>query len=108
MAIRWTQCVKPLEPIRIGRDEAEQKVRVAGEIFGAGFDRHVDAMGVRREEQRRRPGVVHDDAGAMRMRGSAIAGMSCTSSVSEPGDSVNTTLVLGRMSAAMPAPIVGS
>ena len=38
----------------------------------------------------------------------AIAGMSWTSSVSEPGDSVNTTLVLGRISAAMPAPIVGS
>ena len=39
---------------------------------------------------------------------SAIAGMSCISSVSEPGDSVKTTLVLGRIRAAIPAPSVGS
>jgi hypothetical protein len=35
----------------------------------------------------------------------AIAGMSCTSNVLDAGDSVNTTLVLGLIKAAMPAPI---
>ena len=35
----------------------------------------------------------------------AMAGMSCTSSDCEPGDSTNTALVLGRISAAIPAPI---
>src|ERR1700733_1677020 len=35
--------MKALEPCRIGRDEAEQKIGVAGEIFGAGLDRPVGA-----------------------------------------------------------------
>ena len=34
-----------------------------------------------------------------------MAGMSCMSSVCEPGASVNTALVLGRSRSAMPAPI---
>ena len=38
----------------------------------------------------------------------AIAGTSCTSKVSEPGDSMNTTLVLARISPSMAAPISGS
>ncbi|MDT4880162.1 hypothetical protein FQZ97_1158910 [compost metagenome] len=38
----------------------------------------------------------------------AMAGTSCTSKVREPGDSRNTTRVLGRISAAMPSPICGS
>ena len=38
----------------------------------------------------------------------AIAGMSCTSKVSEHGDSTYTTRVFGRMSCAMPAPTSGS
>ena len=38
----------------------------------------------------------------------AIAGTSCTSKVSEPGDSMNTTRVSGRIRASMPAPISGS
>ena len=38
---------------------------------------------------------------------SAIAGMSWTSSVCEPGDSVSTALVFGRISASIPAPMVG-
>ena len=38
----------------------------------------------------------------------AMAGTSCTSNVSEPGDSRNTRRVFGRMSASMPAPASGS
>ena len=38
----------------------------------------------------------------------AIAGMSCTSNVCEPGLSVKMRRVLGRTSSAMPAPISGS
>ncbi len=56
------------QPGRIGRDEAEQQIGMAGEIFGAGLDREIDAALMRREEQRRRPGVVHDDADAARVR----------------------------------------
>ena len=40
---------------------------MAGEVFGAGLDAQVGAACVRREEQRRRPGVVEDDAGAVRV-----------------------------------------
>ena len=39
---------------------------------------------------------------------SASAGKSCTSKVSEPGDSPTTTLVFSRIRSAMPAPIQGS
>ena len=38
----------------------------------------------------------------------AIAGTSCTSNESEPGASTNTARVFGRISAAMPPPIIGS
>ena len=40
---------------------------MAGEIFGARLDGEVDAALVRREQQGRRPGVVHHHAGAARM-----------------------------------------
>ena len=50
-----------LEAALVGRDQAEQEVGAAAEIFGAGLDREVDAALVGREEQRRRPGVVHED-----------------------------------------------
>ena len=39
---------------------------------------------------------------------SAMAGMSCTSSDCEPGNSTNTALVLARNSEAIPAPSRGS
>ena len=55
IAIRSTDCVQPREPFRIGRDEPEQQVGMAGEIFGAGLDRHVDAMRVRRERRAASP-----------------------------------------------------
>ena len=38
----------------------------------------------------------------------ASAGRSCTSKVSEPGDSPTTTLVRARIRSAMPAPMQGS
>ena len=38
----------------------------------------------------------------------AMPGTSCTSNVCEPGDSRNTTRVLSRISAAIPAPMQGS
>ena len=41
---------------------------MAGKVFGAGLDRDVDAAGVRGEEQRRRPGIVHQNAGAAGVR----------------------------------------
>ena len=41
---------------------------MAGEIFRAGLDRHVGAALMRREKQRRRPGVVEDGAGAFAAR----------------------------------------
>ena len=44
----------------VRRDEPEQQVRVARQVFGAGLDREIDAALVRREQQRRRPGVVHE------------------------------------------------
>ncbi len=49
-------------------DEAEQQIGMAGEIFRAGLDRHIGAAVMRRKEQRRRPGVVEDDAGALAAR----------------------------------------
>jgi hypothetical protein len=39
---------------------------------------------------------------------SAIAGTSWISNVSEPGDSISTAFVLGRIMASMPAPMAGS
>src|SRR5450631_2753267 len=38
------------------------------EIFGTSLDRHVDAAFMRRKEQGRGPSIVHNDAGASRVR----------------------------------------
>ena len=76
---------------------------MADDIFGGGLDRHVHPMGERLEVERRRPGIVHYHHGAGFMRGLAIAGMSCTSKLCEPGDSVNTTRVVFLMRALIPA-----
>ncbi len=50
-------------------DGAEHGVGMADDIFGGGLDRDIDPVGERLEEQRRRPGIVHDDHGAGLMRG---------------------------------------
>ena len=100
--------VKPLEPGLVCRNEAEQQVRVAGEIFGSGLDREVDAVGVRREEQRRRPGVVEDDAGAAGVRSLGDRRNILHFERLGTGNLVSTALVFGRISAAIPAPMVGS
>ena len=69
----------------------------------------IDAVVERAEIERRRPGIVHQHAARpCACAASAMAGMSCISKLSEPGDSVNTTRVFGRISAAMPPPISGS
>ena len=51
---------------------------------------------------------MHHQRAALACAAAAMAGMSCTSKVSEPGLSVKTSVVLGRISLAMPAPMVGS
>ena len=61
---------QPRPPGGIGGDEAEQEVGMAGEIFRSRLDGEIDAAFMRRKEQRRRPGIVHDDADAAGMRGS--------------------------------------
>ena len=81
---------------------------MAGEIFGAGLDRDVDAMGVGREEERRRPGVVDDDAGAARVRNLGDRGNILDFERLRAGRFGQHALVFGRISAAMPAPMVGS
>ena len=50
-----------------GRNPADHHVGMAAEILGARRDRDVDAVVVRAEIERRRPGVVHDDRAAARM-----------------------------------------
>ena len=52
----------------VRRDHAEQQVGMAAEVFRAGLDRDIDAARMRREEQRRRPGVVHHHDRVARMR----------------------------------------
>ncbi len=57
----------------------------------------VDAVVERAKAERRRPRVVERRRSAPRACATAaIAGMSCTSNVSEPGDSANTMRVFGR------------
>ncbi len=60
--------VELFEPRLVGRHETEQEVGMAGQVFRARLDRHVDAVRMRSEEERRRPGVVHQNAGAVRVR----------------------------------------
>ena len=72
----------------IGGDHAEHQVGMPADIFAAGLDREVDAFFQRAEIERARPGIVHQhDRAARRARPLAIAGTSCTSNDSEPGDS---------------------
>ena len=52
-------------------DRAEHGVGMTDDIFGGGLDRDVDPVRERLEEERRRPGVVHDHHGACFMRGLA-------------------------------------
>ena len=88
--------LEPLQPVGIGRNQAEQQIGMAREIFRSGFDSQVDAAAMRREEERRRPSVVVMTQAPRACATSAIAGTSCTSSDSEPGDSRNTARVLER------------
>ena len=75
----------------VGRDQAEQQIGMAAQVFGAGLDRDVDAARVRREEQRRRPGVVHQhDRAARDARPRRSPECPASRSVSEPGASVKT------------------
>ena len=56
---------------RFGRDEAEQESEWPPEIFRAGLDAMSMPALIRRKEERRRPGVVHDQCRAACMRGLA-------------------------------------
>src|SRR5437764_2065700 len=46
-------------PTRRSSDLAEQQIGRAAAVLRSGLDRDIDATRMRREEQRRRPGVVH-------------------------------------------------
>ena len=54
---------------RIGRDRSQHHIGMAADIFGGGLDGEIDAMLQRLEEQRRRPGIVHQHRCTMRVRG---------------------------------------
>ena len=100
---------EPLPAGRIGRNRAEQHVGMPGRVFRRRMDRYVDADGRAAGNRAASPRCCPSSTMAPRcMRGPAIAGISCISNVLEPGDSVNTTLVFGFISAAMPAPTCGS
>ena len=99
---------EPLPGCLVCRDGAEHHVGMAADILGAGLDREIDALFERTEIERARPGIVHQHHGAFGVGAAAMAGTSCISNESEPGDSTNTARVLGCISAAMPAPISGS
>jgi len=57
-----------LEAALVGGNHAEQEVRAAAEILGAGLDGDVDPPLVRREEEGGCPGVVHEDHGSVPVR----------------------------------------
>jgi len=50
-------------------DDAQHDVGVSADVFRAGLDREIDALGERRKIQRARPGVVHQHHGVPGMRG---------------------------------------
>jgi hypothetical protein len=52
-----------------GGDGAEHRIGMADHIFGAGEHGQVDAVGDGGEQQRRRPGIVHDRHAATRASG---------------------------------------
>ena len=86
-------------------DQPQQHVGVPADVLGRRVHRDVDAMVERRGSRTASPSVLSITTRApCACATSAIAGMSCTSKVSEPGDSVNTMRVLGRNSRSMPAP----
>ena len=51
---------QPLPMAFIGRHHAQQQIGMAAQIFGACFNRNIDAMLMGREEQRGSPCIVHD------------------------------------------------
>jgi len=55
-------------PFVVGRHQTQHQIGMAGQIFRARLHRQIDAALVRREKQRRRPCVVHDDADVMLAR----------------------------------------
>ena len=69
----------------VGGDGAQHRVGMADDVLGRGLDRDVDAVRERLEVERARPGVVHHHQGAAACAAAAMAGMSCTSNVCEPG-----------------------
>ena len=86
--------------LSLARDIAQHHIGMAADIFGGRLDGEIDAMLERLERTaasprycpsapRRRPAIV------VGMRALAMAGISWTSKVSEPGLSQNTALVLG-------------
>ena len=102
----------PLQPLGIGLGRghrAEHQIGMAADIFGAGEDREIDAGRDRREEERRRPGIVEqgDEAPRLRRRADRRA-RPAPRSVCVPGLSMKTARVFSPISAAMPAPISGS
>ena len=82
---------------------------MAADILGAGLDREVDAF---LEARGNRAGVAQvlsmSTTAPPAWAAAAIAGTSCISKESEPGDSTKTARVFGCISAAMPPPISGS
>ena len=82
-------------------DEAEQQVGMAAEIFGAGLDRDVDALSCGGKKSGVAQVLSISTTTPRACATSAMAGMSCISKDSEPGASVNTAVVLGRISSAM-------
>ena len=81
---------------------------MAGQVLRAGLDRHVDAMGVGREESGVAQVLSMMTQAPRACTTSAMAGMSWISKVCEPGDSTSTAFVFDRMRASIPAPMRGS
>ena len=92
----------------IGNDQSQQHVGVAAEVLGRRMHRDVDAVLERAEEN----GVAHvlssTTFAPRACATAAMAGTSCTSNVSDPGDSVNTMRVFGWNSRSIAAPASGS
>ena len=84
-------------------DGAEHHVGMPADIFGRGEDADVDPGRDRREEQRRRPGVVEQgDDPALAGPARRSPGTSWTSMVSEPGLSSRIARVCSPIGSAMP------
>ena len=81
---------------------------MAADVFRRRVHADVDAVIERAKAEQRRPRVVEHDACAARVRDCGDRGNVCTSNVSDPGDSANTSFVFGRNTSAMAAPASGS